>query len=100
MFEPKDPTTAQSEQAETYAREAIARTPELVEVWGYTQGKIDPGYAEWTLALAHAYWLANTPEADRERFPFCEDCGDGHDQAKITCEELDEIRTAEAAIGA
>lgn len=55
---------------------------------------------EHDLAVSYAEWLvSHNTQADRETYPFCWDCGWGHNSAKISCEEVDEIVSADEEIG-
>jgi hypothetical protein len=80
-----------------YAEQAIKADPDLIDAWGFVQGEVDRSYAVHTLGLSYAQWLADNDDATRAKYPFHNDCGEGHDPQKISCEEVAEFIEADRA---
>lgn len=55
---------------------------------------------EHHLTLSLAEWIiSHTTVEERAKYPFCWDCGRGHDSAKVSCETVDELVSAEESVG-
>lgn len=59
----------------------------------------DAEYMKYLRDLAYTDWEAKHPsEEERAKYPFCEECFEGHDASKITCEEVQMMIDADREI--